>query len=212
MLLHGAFLPPRAVIEEVLAVVRSVAAPVVAEVAPERRGFFGRRHQDPSGERAPGPDPLDLLLVESMSLPITGFGNLTTTDAYAIAAALESAAGSWSAPTVRFAGGAALDFPGDWNVWAKLTGETEALASIARDVVHRVEPLGFFVDRRKFRPMLAVAKVNAATTGPYLESLVAALDAFQGQEWVVRDVVITVLATSPGGPAFTEFRRIPFAP
>jgi len=211
MLLHGAFLPPRAVIEEVLAIVRSVAPPV-AEEAPVARGIFGRRHKGPSGGPAAGPDPLDLLLADSMSLPITGFGNLTTNDAYAIAAAITAAAGSWSAPTVRLAGGAALDFPGDWKVWAKLTGETDALATIAREVVHEVEPLGFFVDRRRFRPMLAVAKVNPATTGPYLEAIVAALDAFEGQEWVVHDVVITALSTSAGGPAFTEFRRIPLAP
>lgn len=212
MLLHGAFLPPPAVIEEVLAVVRAVAPPVVAEVVPEHRGLFGRRHKSPSVGQAVGPDPLDLLVVESMSLPITGFGNLTTNDAYAIAAALEAAAGSWSTPTVRFAGGAALDFPGDWNVWAKLTGEVDALAEIARKVVHEVEPLGFFVDRRKFRPMLALAKVNATTTGPYLESVVEALDGFEGQEWEVGDVVITALATTGGGSAFTEFRRIPLAP
>jgi 2'-5' RNA ligase len=211
MLLHGAFLPPRAAIEEVLAVVRSVAPPVEEE-APVPKGLFGRRHKHRSEGPAVLPDPLDLLVADSMSLPITGFGNLTTNDAYAIAAAISAAAGSWEAPTVRLAGGAALDFPGDWNVWAKVTGETDALATIARGVVHEVEPLGFFVDRRKFRPMLAVAKVTAATTGPYLEEIVAALDAFEGQEWVVQDVVITALSTATGGPAFTEFRRIPLAP
>ncbi len=209
MLLHGAFLPPRAVIDEVVAVVRSVVP--AAEEAPEARGLFGRRgrRRAQSDELATDQDLLEHILIESMSLPITGFGNLTTNDARGIAGVLGAAAREWPAPTVRFAGGTALEFPGDWNVWAKLTGEVDELAAIARGVTRQVEPLGFFVDRRGFRPMMAVAKVTAATTGPYLESIVAALEAFAGAEWVVGDVVLTTAPTVAGGPAFVEYTRIP---
>lgn len=211
MLLHGAFLPPPAAIEEVLAVVRSVDQYVAEEEPAVSRGFFGRRghRKGPSEAPVTGPEMLEVLLHDAISLPITAFGNLTPSDVQAVVGTLGAAASEWSPPTVRLSGGTALDFPGDWNVWARLAGETDELAAIARGVTRAVEPLGLFVDRRAFRPLLAVARVNAATTGPYLESVVAALDAFEGAEWVVRDVALTTIAPGARGSTFTEYRRIP---
>lgn len=213
MLLHGAFLPPAAVIEEVRAVLGSVAPPAVAPEAPQSRGFLARRGRRKEAATEPvGPEMLEVLAADAISLPITAFGNLTPSDVQAVVAALGQAAAEWSPPAVRLSGGTALDFPGDWNVWARLAGQTDELAAIARGVTRVVEPLGFFVDRRAFRPLLAVARVTAATTGPYLESLVGALEAFEGTEWVVGDVVLTTIAPGARGSAFTEYRRIPLGP
>lgn len=213
MLVHGAFLPPAAVIEEVLAVVRSVEQPAAVHDVPEPRGFLARRgrHKGTGAEPVVVPEMLELLLDDAISLPITAFGNLTPSDVQAVVATLGAAAAEWPSPTVRLSGGTALDFPGDWNVWARLVGEVDELAAIARAVTRAVEPLGFFVDRRAFRPLLAVARVNAATTGPYLESVVAALEAFEGAEWVVRDVALTTIAPGARSSIFTEYRRIPLA-
>jgi len=213
MLLHGAFLPPAAVIEEVLAVVRSVDQYDAVKEPPATRGLFVRRghRKGPSEVPVAGPEMLEVLPTAAISLPITAFGNLTPSDVQAVIATLGAAAAGWSPPTVRLSGGTALDFPGDWNVWTRLVGETDELAAIARAVTRAVEPLGLFVDRRAFRPLLAVAKVNAATTGPYLESLVAALEAFEGTEWAVRDVVLATIAPGARSSVFTEYRRIPLA-
>jgi len=49
------------------------------------------------------------------------------------------------------------------------------LTGIARQVPTAVEQLGFFVDRRGFRPWVAVGNVTATTTPPFLTRLVETL-------------------------------------
>jgi 2'-5' RNA ligase len=147
-----------------------------------------------------------------MSLPIAGFGNVTSADAVRLSAALQTAAAGTPGATVRIAGGTALEFTDDRNVWARLEGDVDALKSMARDVTQVVEQHGFFVDRRRFRPLLRVATVTAATTGPFLETVVAALDDFSGEPWVVDQVWL--LKAFYGGDA-TEFEvvdQFPLAP
>ena len=95
-----------------------------------------------------------------MSLPIAGFGNVTAGDAVNLADTLKDAAAEWACPTVQLAGGGALEFPDDRSVWAKLDGDVEALVAVARGVVQSVASRGFFVDRRTFRPWLAVATIT----------------------------------------------------
>lgn len=120
-----------------------------------------------------------------MTIPLAGFGNVTSGDAVRLAGALRTAAAETPVFSVRLAGGTALEFPGDRCVWARLDGEVDQLRATARTVTQTVEQLGFYVDRRKFRPLLAVASVNEATTAPHLEAVVEALDAFRGETWTV---------------------------
>jgi 2'-5' RNA ligase len=210
MLVHGAIVPPRAVLDAVDAVVRSVPIPVgpppEAAGAKGLRGRFGRHRAD-VGTTPDAPVMLEHVPVQRMTLPITGFGNLTTRDVHRVTEEIRLAAEAWRLPTVRFAGGAALEFPGDWSVWAKLVGDLDDLSAIARSVPQAVERLGFFVDRRKFRPMLSVATVTPATTGPFLQDVVDALDAFRGEEWVAEVSLLkeTFVGTKP---ELVEFERI----
>ena len=215
MLVHGAIIPPAAVLGALDAVVRSVPVPVeaVASSPAQPRGIIGRlgRHRDEAPDVvAEAPVMLEHVSPDRMLLPITGFGNLTTTDSNRLVDALTSTAAGWPTPTVRFAGGTALDFPGDWSVWAKLDGDLDAVGAIARGVTQRVESLGFFVDRRQFRPMLSVATVTPATTGPFLQAVVDALEAFRGEEWTVA-ISLTTETFVEGRPSVKEFRRIPLA-
>ena len=212
MLVHGAIRPPRSALEAVAAVVRAVPVPVESEPPPPPKGLLGRlagRKEEPA-EVPVAPVMLDHVPIDRMHLPITGFGNLTTTDARRVAEVVTAAAAGWTAPTVRFAGGTALDFPGDWSVWAKLDGDLSSLATVARGVTQGVESLGFFVDRRQFRPMLSVATVTPATTGPFLQAVVDALEAFRGDEWTV-DVTLLKETFVGGRTELTEFQRIPLA-
>jgi 2'-5' RNA ligase len=215
VLVHGAIVPPRPVLEAVAAVVRSVPAPAVDHQPSSPKGILGRlgRHRGDEEDSpvAAGAAVLDHVPLDLMHFPVTGFGNMTTSDAYRLAEAITEAGADWAAPTVRFAGGTALDFPGDWSVWAKLEGDVGALAAIARGVTQSVERLGFFVDRRVFRPMLSVATVTEATTGPYLQAVVDALDAFQGEEWTVDHVTLTKDVFASGSTETQEFQRIPLA-
>ena len=207
MLVHGAIIPPRAVLESVAEVVRSVPEPQASDPAPSKglRGRFGRHKGDT--EEVPAAPLLEHVPVDSMHFPITGFGNLTAQDANRVADAIEEAAAGWAAPEVWFAGGAALDFPGDWSVWARLDGDLDALGTIARGVTACVEGLGLFVDRRAFRPMLSVATVTPRTTGPYLEQVVAALDAHHGEPWVA-DVALMKDTFVNQRSELVEYRRI----
>jgi 2'-5' RNA ligase len=212
MLVHGAIIPPRSVLAAVADVVRSVREPVVQaepEEAPQAKGLLGklgrRRAEDPV---PPVSQPmLEHVALEQMRLPITGFGNLTTNDVNRLVEAVKEAAAGWSPPVVRFAGGTALDFPGDWSVWAKLDGDVEPLMTMARGVPQSVERLGYFVDRRQFRPMLSVATVTSTTTGPFLESVVAALEEFRGEDWVP-EISLTKEIFVNGRPETSEFQRI----
>jgi len=214
MLVHGAIVPPRAALEAVDAVIRAVPVPVDGEPSPPSpKGFLGRlgRHRVDVEAPPPAPAMLEHVPVADMLLPITGFGNLTTNDAHKVADTIRAAATGWVAPTVSFAGGTALDFPGDWSVWARLVGDVDALMTCARGVPQCVEGLGFFVDRRQFRPMLSVATVTPATTGPFLEAVVDALEGFRGEPWTA-DIVLLKETFVGSRPELVEFQRIPLGP
>jgi 2'-5' RNA ligase len=215
MLLHAVIIPPRMVLDAVVHVVQSVDQPPAA-APPQPSSGSPRRRRD-RGVHEPGPpaaaDPgLDFVPPEQMHLPITGFGNVTAGDASKLAATLTDAAAGWTRPTVRIAGGGALEFPGDRAVWAKLEGDVDGLVSIARGVVQAVQRRGFFVDRRAFRPWLAVATITDATTAPSLEEVVAVLDAFRGEPWTVECVSVMKRSFDAALPESREAYRIPIAP
>jgi 2'-5' RNA ligase len=211
MLVHGAILPPRAALEAVTEVVRGVPVPEVEQPAAAPKGLLGRlgRKSDAPATSAEPTAMLEYTPIGRIQLLVTEFGNLTTNDARGLAEAIAAVAADWTAPTVRFAGGAALDFPGDWSVWAKLDGEVDELADIANGVTQCVQRLGLFVDRRLFRPMVPIATVTPATTGPYLQAVVDALDAFRGEEWKIA-LSLTKETFVGATTAWVEFQGVPF--
>jgi len=163
MRLFAAVMPPAAVLSELADAVRSVG---------------------------PGTGELDAVPLDSMHIPITAFGNVTLADARQLQTAIAREAASWSAPELHFAGGAALEWPGDRSVWARLDGDVDALGTIGRGVPVVVQRLGFFVDRRKFRPWLSVGTITQTTTAPYLEKLVDRLETFTGTSFRLEEVSI----------------------
>ncbi len=137
---------------------------------------------------APDTPELDPVPVGQMCLPVTQFGNVTTSDARSLEATLRREAATWPAPKLYFGGGTALEWAGDQSVWAKLDGDVDDLLAIGRGVSNVVRRLGFLVDRRVFRPWLAVGTITDHTTAPYLERLVGALESFQGQPWRLEEL------------------------
>lgn len=188
MRLFAAFVPPPEVLEELTEVVGSVS--VAAPEPAAARGLFRRRPR-----RGDGPDParpagpeLHRPPIEELHIPITSFGNVTLGDSVKLAGALRTAAASWPRPEVSFAGAAALEFPGDESVWARLSGDLDGVAQVGRGLPQVVQRLGFLVDRRVFRPWLSVGTITEQTTAPYLEKVVEALEQFQGRPWTVEHV------------------------
>jgi RNA 2',3'-cyclic 3'-phosphodiesterase len=135
-----------------------------------------------------GTPELDPVPVDQMYVPVTHFGNVTLSDSRLLASALRADCATWKPADLRLAGGTALEWRGDRSVWLKVDGDTEELLTIGRGVPHTVQRLGFFVDRRQFRPLLAVGTVTDVTTAPYLEKLVAALEDFVGTTWTLSEL------------------------
>jgi RNA 2',3'-cyclic 3'-phosphodiesterase len=218
MRLFAAIVPPRPVLDEICEAMQVVRTPVTAAVP--RRGLFSRLRGGAasrgyaSGQVAQVSDVSEAELAmappERMQLPITHFGNVTQGDSIKLAEALRAEAATWSRPQVHFAGAAALEWPGDQSVWAKLEGDLDDLMTIGRGVPHVVQRLGFFVDRRQFRPWLSVGTITDSTTAPYLERLVEVLDTFRGQDWTVESVsLMERLPTTAGPMDFEEIERMP---
>lgn len=133
---------------------------------------------------------LDLVRVADLRIPITGFGNVSQRDAVQLVNTLTRAAAAWPRPELRFAGSAALEWPGDECVWARLDGDVDGVLTIGRGVPPAVKRLGFLVDRRAFRPWMAVGSITDHTTAPFLEHLVAELDEFKGTMWTLSTIAI----------------------
>jgi 2'-5' RNA ligase len=204
--------PPPAVLDAVTFVLQSVNGVPVAAAKPAKGGFL-RRRGNPAAPTAEPPEEveeeLDLIPRERLFLPVAGFGNVTREDAVPLAAALNAAAASWASPSVRLAGGGALEFPDDRSVWAKLDGDIEDLLTVANGVAQSVERRGFFVDRRAFRPWLAVATITGSTTASHLENVVAALDAFEGEAWTIEWISLVKPSFESSAPVMKELYRIP---
>ncbi len=190
MHVHAAFLPPSP-IRQALADLVTAQEPAPPEAAPARRGVFGRR--TPDQVPAPQGPLLDAFDPEQILLPITDFGFLTSGDARRLVDALDAVCGPLPRPTVRVSGGAALVDPADRSVWADVTGtddELGAMRAIAQAVVSGVEPLGFFCDRRQFRPRFPIATITDDTTVEHLEQVLAALDGYSSEPWTIDEVAV----------------------
>jgi 2'-5' RNA ligase len=226
MRLFAAIVPPREVLDEVRRVVQSVNDPLPAE--PQGRGLLrrlsGRGSQGgahaagrtvaptrPQPTNAPTTHELTAIEPADMYLPLTGFGNVTLGDSVKLANVLRAAVATWPRPSLTFAGGAALEFPGDESVWVKIDGDVEALKTIGRGVPQAVQRVGYFVDRRQFRPWLSVGTITETTSAPYLERLVAALDEFRGEWWTVEAVSLMKWLPDAEREEFEEMERMPLA-
>lgn len=139
---------------------------------------------------APGTPELQPVAAQDMRIPVSNFGNVTLADSLRLIDGLRNAAAGWPHPTVRCTGSAALEFEGDRSVWSRLDGDVDELLEVGRGVPKVVQPLGFLVDRRKFRPWVCVGSITEVTSLPYLESLTAALDGFSGMPWTVDTLTV----------------------
>jgi 2'-5' RNA ligase len=187
---HAAFIPP-APVRQALADLVAAQEPSPTGAPSERRGLFGRRTPEPAAESAvPLLEPWD---AERILLPITDFGYLANGDARRLVEALTEVCATLTGPTVRVSGGAALIDPDDRSVWADVSApdkELDAMRAIALAVVSGVEPLGFFRDRRQFRPRFQIATITDGTTVEHLEQVLAALAAYTSEPWTVSEVAV----------------------
>jgi 2'-5' RNA ligase len=74
-----------------------------------------------------------------------------------------------------------------------------------------VQRLGFFVDRRQFRPWISVGTITESTTAPFLQSVVDALETFEGQSWTIESISLMKRLPEEGPHAFEEMEEMPLA-
>jgi 2'-5' RNA ligase len=214
MRLFAAIVPPPEVLQELATVVGSVRPEQPVEES--GRWFLrrGRRGAHAAGRVPVAPSAADELNrpeVEAMHLRIASFGNVTLGDSIKLANALREQSATWQRCEVHFAGAKALEFPGDESVWAVIEGDVDQLRAIGRNVPQVVQRLGFFVDRRVFRPWLPVATITEHTTAPYLERVVEALDGFHGTPWTVDSVFLMKRIPDAGPEDFEVLEEMPLA-
>ena len=163
MRIYAAIVPPRPVLDDLAAVVRSVDGTAVE---------------------------LDPVPVELMHLPMGGFGHVGLTDRMALQSALKTEAACWAPLTLRFHGASALVEEGDDSVWAELDGDLEQLTAMATVMPRVVHRLGFLIDRRSFRSRVRIARINPATSIDVLAKVLERLDGYQGTAWTAHDVAL----------------------
>lgn len=186
MRLYAGLMPPEPILHDLDALVRSVD---------------GRASE------------LDRVPVHEMHIPLSLFGNVSLRDATLLEDTLTREAKHWAPLELRFTGGTALEWTGDLSVWAKLDGDTEALAGIARNVTDAVQRLGFFVDRRKFRTWMPVGDVTGSTTPEYLHRLVDGLETYDGPTWTLDELCLLTGKRSDEDETMSVevYQRIPLA-
>jgi 2'-5' RNA ligase len=207
--LHAAFVPPPEVVAALSAIVAVlVEQPSAPPPEPVRKGLFGRRTAPMAAVAPVSASLLDVLDPSQVLVAITDLGYVAAGDAGRLAGALEEVTADLSRPVVRVSGGEALTDPEDLSVWATLAGDEDqltALRTAASSVVAGVEPLGFYCDRRQYRPRLPLATINDRTTAEGLEQVLAALAAYD-VGWEVGEVALLQRASHHGS---TVWRTVP---
>lgn len=154
---------------------------------------------------------LDLVPAERLTLVLAGFGNVSNNDRSALDEALRRITGETPPLSLRFAGGSALERPGDQSVWARAVGDVEELAALARRIPSAVQRDGFLLDRRAFRRASRVADITPTTTVTQLQLTLDRLDDYQGEVWTADRVVLirALVASSGGAPPFQLIDEYP---
>jgi 2'-5' RNA ligase len=143
---------------------------------------------------------------------IAHFGNLTRGDARILIDVMAEMVAAHSPFDLSLGGGAALEWPGDVSAWVKYQGEVDPLRAVAREVTSAAQSRRIFVDRRMFRPLLALGEITEETSEPALQRLLDRLDAYQGPTWTLDSLhVMRTRATSDGdgGLVHEVFESLP---
>lgn len=152
--------------------------------APTRRGLFGRPRPAPAPSIAPEPTVV-AVPAGQLHVPIAAFGNLPTGEVLRLGDVLEEAVATARPADLRV-GGVGEELPE--AVALALDGDVDGLAAVARSVSGAVEGLGLFIDRRRFRPAVVVARSRPAA-GPEateeLDRVRGALESHRSAPWTL---------------------------
>jgi 2'-5' RNA ligase len=170
--LYAAVVPPTPVLTHLDAAVREAAVPL--------------------SELTPTPAATKLT-------PIAHFGNLTRGDARSLVETLAGQVRTHAPMELSLGGGAALEWPGDVSAWVRYQGDVDRLRALGREVTSAAQARRIFVDRRAFRPLLALGEITEETTEASLQRLLDRLDAYHGPTWTLDCVQLRRTRASSSG-------------
>jgi len=215
MMLTAAVVPPSATQLELAKSLRAATDDVPTPTPqPEvrKRSFLrlGSSAVPTTSQPATIEDVLRFVEPEDMRVLIAQFGNLTTDQAFRLAAAIGEAAPSWPRAAVRIRGATILDSADGRSIWAEFDGDVTELIEIARGVSGIARRLGFRFDRRRFQPRIHVATLRqeSAAADAAAAAVVAALDRFDCEPWVVDHVSLLKKVFHAQGAETVEAARI----
>lgn len=186
MILFAAIVPPESVVNAALDVVRR-AGEGSGTAGAQRKGprwGLGRRAARPAG------NTLTTYPLERIHVNLARFGNLTTPDAVALAAALVAEGVGWPALTLRLDGAMVLETSRTRAIALNLQGDLDDLARMSRGVKGAAERRGLFLDRRDFRAVLPLAPLTDPVPGPDGQAALDALAGFEGESWTATHLVL----------------------
>ncbi|WP_374454414.1 hypothetical protein [Nocardioides sp.] len=209
MQLHAVVVPPAANALAALEAAQELAPPPVVVDEP-KPGLLdrlrGRREPEPV-EEAPVvtlvPEP-----PEAVRVRLAKFGNVTTNDAGALAAALEAEAGAWRVPVVYVAA-LAVGAEHPFEVTARLEGDVDSLRDLYRNVNEVAQSERFFLDRRGFRSEMVLGTLRVDDGSP--PPLAGVEVPFRGAYWSPSHVSLLRASYGAGGTTFAEYARIDLA-
>lgn len=155
------------------------------------------------------------LPADRLHVVVAQFGNLPSEEVPRLKSALaEEVPLMGPGPTLRMAGGAVTDERSYRVVLARLTGDEELLAQLARDVGVVAAISRIYVDRRRFQPALAVAEVDPAGPAEATNRLLSTLEAYDGPAWTLEGLSLMrgtwAGAEKAAGPLYEEFEYFSF--
>lgn len=203
VILFAAVVPPPSAVEAALAQVRRALEP---PPAPRRRWWQLSGRSSAEADAAPR---VEVLPADRVVLAVARFGNLTTPDANRLTAALAAAATQWPQPTVHVAGASLWASSRIDQLALDLAGDVDVLNDIARDVRATVQRLGLFLDRRDFRPSLAVAPAPEGSGEQQAADVAAALAGSTAESFTVTHLSLLRQATETS--PLLEHARVPLS-
>lgn len=209
MQLHAAIVPPASVVEAALEAARVVVNPPAAPSEEQKPRLLDRL----LGRREPDePAPPGVTFVEAppgaAHVRLAKFGNVTSTDAGALADAMAAAAGTWPVPVVyvtQLVVGEAHPF----EVTARLEGDVDGLRGLHRNVNEVAQSQRFFLDRRSFRCELVLGTVRA-DYGASVD-LAGVEVPCRGPYWSPSHVALLRSSFTAGVTTFEEYARVELA-
>ncbi|WP_373046429.1 RNA 2',3'-cyclic phosphodiesterase [Vulgatibacter sp.] len=147
---------------------------------------------------------------ENTHLTLAFLGNVEGELAPAIAGALRTVAPAHRPIELRARG--VGSFGGQRRprvLWVGLEGESEALASLQRDVEAALVPLGHRPEERAFHPHLTLARSREGRGDPALGACLEGLKEADLGAFTVGELVLYQSHLSPHGATYTALARLP---